>query len=98
MLLNSLLLLLAISAGVQESSARTEVQDRLVAGIRSGETHATPSGGAPQSERKASLSEYSRREPATRDLETFSGGNAGLIIAISLIVAVVILVSMTIPW
>ncbi len=44
------------------------------------------------------LLEYAQREAASSGLEDFEGGSAGLIIALALIAAVVIIVAILIPW
>ena len=47
---------------------------------------------------EATMQEYAQREAASAELEDFEGGAHGLVIALAVIAAVVILVAILVPW
>jgi len=46
----------------------------------------------------AELQDYAQRDAGSVDLEDFAGGHSGVVLAIVLIAAVVVLVALLVPW
>ena len=46
----------------------------------------------------ADVQAYAQREADALDLEEFAGGNGGLVLAIVLIAAVIVLIAVILPW
>jgi hypothetical protein len=95
--MTSMLLALMLNAGLPADPAALRAPE---AAVRTELSAVFPQGEAPAKSPDArwSTEDYAVRELASRDLEDFTGGGAGLILAIVLIVAVVVIVAILIPW